>query len=319
MTLKQKISIEYSYSFQWGDSFREALIRPWRLPFLPYSMWKKHQLIQRYRKNNSSLTPYLFVIDYQKFSSYDRVQFQTFFNSLPDCEILVIGDEHVDAASHHFPSSRSSSKDKRQWNDDLQRLLTVVIESSRPEKFVFIGQYPYAGIMGVLRTLEPKKDTAWLPVRSKEETIEERSQAFGHLLSWPQSSTRKWNLNSNKVHISHLIDGNVKKLLRSKMSQFQFSEGSQSESKLHFLHEEDIIDDHLEEKQSLAVTITNSNRNYQEKILYPANHVILYTDDEGYFESQLDALLENLSNDRFPGPRISMVEERAWIEIYSSF
>ena len=319
MTLKQKISIEYSYSFQWGNTLREAMIKPWRLPILPYSLWKKHRLIQQYRKNTSSLTPYLFVIDYQKFSSEDRIQFQTFFNSLPDCEILIIGDEHVEAASHHFPSSRSSSKDKRQWNEDLQRLLTVVVESSRPEKFVFIGQYPYAGVMGVLRTLEPRHDTAWLPIRAKKETVDERRQAFGHLLNWPQSVTGNWNLSPEMVHISENLHEDLKETLRTKINQYELVEGPKLQSKILFLDEDDTVDKHLEEKQCLAVTMVKFKPRSGTNIIHPANHVLMYPEDKVYFESQLDSLLENISNDRFPGSRISMVEEKAWVDTYSSF
>ena len=82
MTLKQTISIEYSYSFQWGNAIREVAFRPWKLPLLPISLWRAHQNIQRYRKDSTSMTPYLFVIDYQKFTPSDNIEFQTFFNSL---------------------------------------------------------------------------------------------------------------------------------------------------------------------------------------------------------------------------------------------
>lgn len=320
MTLKQTISIEFSYSFQWGNAIREAVIRPWKLPFLPISLWRAHQNIQRYRKDLTSMTPYLFVIDHQKFSRSDKIEFQTFFNSLQECELLIIGDEHVDAAAHHFPSSRSSGKDKRQWNSDLQRLLAVIVESTRPEKFVFIGQYPYAGITGVLRTLQPKKDTAWLPMHAKPEALTERSAYFGHILDWPSSSSGNWNLKDDCVYISDKLSGDFSSLLKQNIARLNLTQGSKNQAKVHFLHPDDEVDEQLEEKQLIAVTLVD-HATEPSKVIgkHPANHIVFFNHDEVFFRTQLEAFFENVANGFFPGPKTSMIEEKAWVQLYSSF
>ncbi len=320
LTLKQTVSIEFSYSFQWGNAFREAILRPWKLPLLPVALWKGHLRIQRYRSNSSSLTPFLFVIDYQKFTPNDRIDFQTFFNSLQECEVVVIGDEHVDEAAHRFPSIRSSGKEKRQWNDDLERLLTVIVESSRPEKFVFVGQYPYAGIMGLVRTLQPKKDMAWLPLRAKPETLSERANAFGHVLNWPEPAKSFGALRKDCVYISERLEDDVTALVETTLEKVGLDAGSKSNSKVHFLHQSDEVEDGLEEKGVIVVSVLETEKSSSLlKIQYPANHVIFSREDSVYFNHQVEILLQNIANGRFPGPKKSMIEEKSWVSVYSSF
>ena len=320
MTLKQIISVEVSYSFQWGNTIREAMIRPWKIPLLPLSLWKAHQIIKQYRSDSTTIIPYLFVIDYQKFTAPEKTEFQTFFNSLPECELLIIGDEFVDGAAHHFPSHRSSGKDKQQWNNDLQRLLAIIIESIRPEKFLFIGQYPYAGITGLLRTLKPKKDTAWLPLRAKREALISRSELFGHILEWPMPAKENWNLQSDCVYISKSLNEGLKSLLKKRIKENELRNGTRNQARIHFLHPNDEVDMKLEEKGILAVTFADDPANTTSvPIQHPSNHVVFYQEEEVFFIKQLDALIESVMDKRIPGPKEPLVNEKAWIDTYSSF
>ena len=320
MTLKQIISVEFSYSFQWGNVIREAVIRPWKIPLIPLSLWKAHKVIKQYRSDSTSIVPYLFVIDYQKFTHSEKNEFQAFFNSLPECELLIIGEEYIDGAAHHFPSSRSSGKDKQQWNYDLQRLLATIIESTRPEKFLFIGQYPYAGITGIVRTLEPKRDTAWLPLRAKQETIISRSGVFGHILEWPKPAATKWNLQKDCVYISNSLNENLISLLRKRIEKNKLKYGPKNQASIHFLHQNDEVDRQLEDKGILAITLAEESAKTAGVVIqHPSNHVVFYHEEEVFFDKQLDAVLECVADNRMPGAKKTLINEKAWMKTYSSF
>lgn len=319
MALYFKKSIEFSYSFQFADAVRDSIIRPWKLPMLPVEMWKRHRIIRDNKKYQKSETPFLFIIDYQKFSQADRYQFQSFFNSLDKAEIFIIGDEQIDGASFHFPSIRSTNKSKKDWNNDLAQLLTVVITMTKPEKLVFIGQYPYAGLMSILKKIEPKINTAWIAIHAKEQSLTERSGSFGHLLQWPQPNKRSFIHKANTVYLSNDLKNTTRNFLLKEVERFGLNEGTRENSKIQILAENDEVDVEFEEKQLFIVTVLHSEDSPTKNIHQSPNHFYIYEEYKEYFEHQIHLMFDAIKRKSFPGPRNSVIEEKAWFDVYSSF
>ncbi len=319
MHLYFKKSIEFSYSFQLADALRDSVIHPWRIPLLPLNLWQRHCIIQLNKRGRESDTPFLFIIDYEKFSLRDRIQFQPFFNSLQQAELFIIGNEQIEGASYHFTPFNSTNKSKKEWNQDLEKLLKIVIELTKPEKLIFIGQYPYAGIMGVLRDIEPKYNTAWIPRHVKEQTLKERSRKFGRLLEWPEVNLDSHSHKAKNVYLSDDLSDETRELLLRELERVGLNEGTRETSKVQFLTEENEVDIDFEEKQLIVVTILQSEDSPALILSQSPSHMHFYEENNEYFEIQVRLFFDAMSRTDFPGPHNSMVREKAWIDIYSSF
>ena len=320
MHLKLKYTVENSYSFQIGDAVRESFLRPWKIPLLPLNLIKRHRKIQRNRIISNPETEFLFVIDIGKFTMEEVEQFQTFLSSISNSVIFYIGEKNIDGATHNCPSPNSTDRSAQVWNKDLEHLLETIVVSSKPEKFVFIGPYPYAGIMSLLRKVEPIRNTAWISLRAQKLVRDERSQRFGCQLEWPEMSSKPLPWRKNHVFISKEIQGEVLKSIKKYMNMFDLEIGNESSSRVHIRsqREESGSPDFLS-FGGLNITIYDNEHRMKEIISSPSNQMQLFSDNFTLFEHQLKPLLHAISEQKFPGANTTYVEEEAWVKLYSSF
>jgi hypothetical protein len=314
-----KKSVEFSYTFQFADALRDSVIHPWKLPALPLNLWKRHRIIQLNKKSGPSDSPFLFIIDYDKFNVADRLQFQPFFNSLQDAEVFIISNEHIEEASYHFTPYHSTNKSKIEWNQDLEQLLKVVIAMTKPEKLVFVGQYPYSGIMSILRQIEPNYNTAWIPCHAKDQTLRERSSKFGHLLKWPQAPVDSHSNNANNVYLSNDLSSETRDFLLKELERVGLNEGMRETSKIQFLAAGNEVGVELEEKKLIVVTVLQSEESLTSIASQSPNHMHFCQENMEYFERQVRLFFDAMSRTDFSGPRKSVDGEKAWIDIYTSF
>lgn len=174
---------EESYSFAVGDEMRRSLMAPWRIPILPLSMIKRiatHRKILKENREISSITDCVFIFDLEKMRLSDQKSFTNQALSYANNSIGIgIGEPSFPADYKHIlPTRRHLNIEPREWNSMLEYFLLGVIRSYRPKKVVFVGKYPYAGIMSVLRKCEPKNGFYWIHVRGDTEVVDERSTKF---------------------------------------------------------------------------------------------------------------------------------------------
>ena len=174
---------EDSYSFAVGDELRKSLISPWKIPLLPLSL-PKRILSHRKGKAVKDALPYLvdciFVYDLEKMRLSDQKSFINQSLNYSENSIGIgIGNALIDANFRHsVPTRREMDIEPKEWNALLEKFLLGIIRAYRPKKFVFVGKYPYAGLMSVLRKCETENGFYWIHVRGDVETIEQRSEKF---------------------------------------------------------------------------------------------------------------------------------------------
>ena len=174
---------ENSYSFAVGDELRKSLISPWKIPLLPLSL-PKRILSHRKDKAANDALPYLvdciFVYDLEKMRLADQKSFINQSLNYSENSIGIgIGNSLIEANFRHsVPTRREMDIEPKEWNALLEKFLLGIIRAYRPKKFVFIGKYPYAGLMSVLRKCETENGFYWIHVRGDLETIEQRSEKF---------------------------------------------------------------------------------------------------------------------------------------------
>jgi hypothetical protein len=241
-------------------------------------------------------------------------------SSISNSVIFYIGEKNIDGATHNFPSPNSTDRSAQVWNKDLEHLLETIVVSSKPEKFVFIGPYPYAGIMSLLRKVEPIRNTAWISLRAQKLVRDERSQRFGCQLEWPEMSSKPLPWRKNHVFISKEIQGEVLKSIKKYMNMFDLEIGNESSSRVHIRsqREESGSPDFLS-FGGLNITIYDNEHRMKEIISSPSNQMQLFSDNFTLFEHQLKPLLHAISEQKFPGANTTYVEEEAWVKLYSSF
>ena len=174
---------EHSYSFAFGDELRKSLIAPWKIPILPISL--THRMIS-HRKNriSSDALPFLknciFVYDLEKMRRGDQKSFTNqSLNGSNDNIGIGIGTSMIEADfKHHIPTRKEMNVEPKEWNILLEEFLLGLIRAYRPQKLVFVGKYPYAGLMSVIRKCQTDKGFYWIHVRGDEDVVEQRSEKF---------------------------------------------------------------------------------------------------------------------------------------------
>jgi hypothetical protein len=211
---------ENSYSFAVGDELRKSFVSPWRLPFIPVSLTRRILSHRKSRAANDAL-PYLvdciFVYDLEKMRLSDQKSFTNQSLNYSENSIGIgIGSSLIDVNFHHsIQTRREMNLEPKEWNALLENFLLGIIRAYRPKKFVFVGKYPYAGIMSVLRKCQTANGFYWIHVRSDHETVEQRSEKF------TKSKPFSYFINHdtivrNTIFFDHKPSDNVGKQLKSK-------------------------------------------------------------------------------------------------------
>jgi hypothetical protein len=174
---------EYSYSFLFGDQLRQMIVSPWKIPFLPFSVVKgvtTHRKKRIISESSQSIVDCIFVYDLEKMRLSDQKSFVNQSMNYSSNSIGIgIGNPAVNSDYKHIiPTRKMLDIKPREWNKMLENFLLGVIRAYRPKKFVFIGKYPYASLMAVLRKCEPKEGFFWIHIRGDVDVIEERSPKF---------------------------------------------------------------------------------------------------------------------------------------------
>lgn len=174
---------EESYSFAVGDGIRRCIITPWRLPFLPYLLIKKifaHRKNLKLNQKIKSLTDCIFIFDLEKMRPSDKKSFASRALNYSENSIGIgIGASAIGMGYNHvIQTRRQLNIEAKDWNLMLENFLIGIVRSYKPKKIVFVGKYPYAGIMAVLRKCKPAESFFWIHVRGNSDVVEQRSAKF---------------------------------------------------------------------------------------------------------------------------------------------
>ena len=219
-----------SYSFLFGDAFRQSISKPWLLPVLPFTLVKRFSDHRKFMKKSvSNLVRHLILIDSEVIDEDDLKEFQSVLTELDRDVVVNIGSNKNYISTISLLSRINSGLSSNEWNSYLEDMLTSLIRTQRPSSFIFIGKYPYAGITGMLRRVGESSRTLWIPVRAKEDSLLSRGDRFGFV-----SSTDTWSkivkpplYSQSMVHLhSNLDDGYREKLHENGVEFSQVEEKS---------------------------------------------------------------------------------------------
>jgi UDP:flavonoid glycosyltransferase YjiC (YdhE family) len=175
--------VRNSASFRLGHHVIEAFRRPWRLLVLPFSLpvvtWGigMELLGRRPRPMSDSMIQLrggparcavLFPTNGVGFGHFTRMYAlaRRLRKQDPDLEIVFFTTQptlHVPYAEgfptyHLAGPKRMQGMDADAWNAMCQEMLTLVLETHRPQSFVFDGAFPYRGMLDALATIDvPEK------------------------------------------------------------------------------------------------------------------------------------------------------------------
>ena len=178
--------IRNSASFRLGNHFIESIRKPWRILFLPISLpiifWQigMEMIGRRARPMNDSMIQLrggpqkcviLFPTNGVGFGHFTRMyglarRIKKLDN---DIEIIFFTTQptlhlpYLDGfPTYHLAGPKKfKGMDSEAWNAMVQELLSLVLETHRPQTFVFDGSFPYRGMLDALDTIDvPQK--IWL-------------------------------------------------------------------------------------------------------------------------------------------------------------
>ena len=173
---------EDSYSFAFGDEIRQSVLAPWKLPFLPillfYRFLKLKRKINDLNPNQSA--DLLVIYDLEKMRQKEQRAFVK--QSMAYSQKIVslgIGKPLIDVSfNHHLPSRSEWDIEPKKWNYAIEDLILGLIRAHKPKKLIFVGKYPYAGILEAIRKCNSTNKMYWISVRGDKTTIDERSMRF---------------------------------------------------------------------------------------------------------------------------------------------
>jgi hypothetical protein len=205
-----------SYSFLFGDAFRQSISRPWLLPILPFMLVKRFRLHRKgVKKSVNNLVRHLILIDSEVIDEEDLNEFQSILTELDRDVVVNIGSNKNYVSTISLLSRINSGLSGNEWNSYLEDMLSSLIRTQRPSSFIFIGKYPYAGITGMLRRVGKSSRTLWIPVRAKEESLTTRGERFG-IVSSPDTWSKivkSPNYSQSTIH----IDSELEEVYRSNL------------------------------------------------------------------------------------------------------
>lgn len=226
-----------SISFLIGNSLREVLLRPWLGFLLPLTLYRRIRLHRaKAREVLTSNIEILYLIDAESLMPKELAMFDHVLSSRGNDVIASVG-EFESNADYLIPSRKSNADTKNQWNGDLEEILESIIVSRRPKKFIFIGKYPYAGLLSVLRRLESQENTAWLPVRSKPKAIEERSPRFGRIVKWDAVVNSVIELDLESVYVDPKFPSHLATKITGWVHENNLNHSIPHDAGLHFYSE----------------------------------------------------------------------------------
>ena len=178
--------IRNSASFRLGNHFIESIRKPWRILFLPISLpvmfWQigMEMIGRRARPMNDSMIQLrggpqkcviLFPTNGVGFGHFTRMYGLArrikkldsnieiiFFTTQPTLHLPYLDG----FPTYHLAGPKKfKGMDSEAWNAMVQELLSLVLETHRPQTFVFDGSFPYRGMLDALDTIDvPQK--IWL-------------------------------------------------------------------------------------------------------------------------------------------------------------
>jgi len=180
--IKIEKDAEASFSFAFGNEIRQSIIAPWRIPLLPLTipllLIKFYQTRKHVKRVNT--IDCLFIFDLEKMRKNDQNAFvNEAINYTEKTITLGIGKPLINAEFDHKIKSRAEwNIDANEWNSALEKIILGMIKAYRPQKMIFVGKYPFAGIMSVIRKCNSIQNTFWISVRGDEKTVTERCNSF---------------------------------------------------------------------------------------------------------------------------------------------
>jgi hypothetical protein len=173
---------EESFSFAFGDEIRYSLTAPWMIPLLPFTLPYRLMKLNK-RKSNidaEQSSDVLMIYDLEKMRKNDQEYFvKQSLQYSQKAITLGIGEPLINVAfNHHLPSRSEWNIEPKKWNLAAENLILGLIRTYKPKKLIFVGKYPYAGILEAIRRCNSTEKMFWISVRGDKSTISERSKRF---------------------------------------------------------------------------------------------------------------------------------------------
>ena len=305
-----------SISFLVGNTFREVLFKPWKFFLLPLTLYRRIQLQrEKQRAVLKSNIEILYLIDAESLADREFSMLEQTLSSRGNDLIASIGDFGSDV-DYSIPSRKSNADTKNQWNNDLEKILESIITSRRPKKFIFIGKYPYAGLLSMIRRLESKKFVAWLPVRSKPKAIKERAIRFGNIIEWNFELEAMIELDLDSIH----IDSKTSHKFADKISQWakkhELNHSNPHDAGLQFYSESGVgrVKSALERGNLVVYLYESKLPSEFATIKYAPTFFPIYNDNQEETEYSIKRILALYSSDKLPPRTLGQNMSNKWIE-----
>ena len=177
---------EESFSFAFGDEIRQSVMAPWRIPLLPFTLPYRLMKLKKPKYDDDLKQSFDCLVIYDLEKMRKRVQ-ESFVNkSLGYGERIVtlsIGKPMIEASFDHNISSRSEwNIEPKKWNAAVESLILGLIRTYKPKKLIFVGKYPYAGVLEAIRKCNSTEKMYWISVRGDKSAINERSNRFSKVM-----------------------------------------------------------------------------------------------------------------------------------------
>ncbi|MBL6884040.1 MAG: hypothetical protein ISR09_06620 [Candidatus Thalassarchaeum sp.] len=177
---------EESFSFAFGDEIRHSVMAPWRIPLLPFTLPYRLMKLKKpsYDADLEQSSDCLIIYDLEKMRKNDQEHFvkQSLQYSQKTISLGISKPLINLAFDHHLPSRSEWNIETKKWNGAVENLILGLIRTYKPKKLIFVGKYPYAGVLEAIRKCNSSEKMYWISVRGDKSAIAERSNRFSKVM-----------------------------------------------------------------------------------------------------------------------------------------
>ena len=175
---KELNRIRNSPSFKIGVIITNLVKKPWRLPLIPFDLYKA--FTGKSKLNAASQSDNVVIIGFDTKGTYHSKLASKLItkDEFQKCYLITSKFEGETSERHSIiPGPRQlSSKNPKGWNIMVERYISSYITNNEVGKIILISDYPYKGVLDVMKNID-SIDSCWIKTALPEELDKQTNHA----------------------------------------------------------------------------------------------------------------------------------------------
>lgn len=203
--LETPSDVRATFSFRFGLFIHDLVVHPLSIR---RNLGNLRRLVgfQRPRVRSHDQVDPLIILDSNSIKDrHYRFAYDFALNHTDPSRIIEISTQTSILGSVPFLPPGDGAMTKERWNNHFSILLTTMLTSAPSSRLIYVGAYPYAGLLSVIRKITSNGSTIWVRTSDRGQQVLERGSVFSmieDIETWIDMSRSVWASRSHStVHV----------------------------------------------------------------------------------------------------------------------